>query len=107
VAITNIQNQIQVVDRIVEKLHIQKEIQEIEKIVHLVQNQIQYVDREIEKIVEVRSILEKIVEVPVIVEKIAERIFLMPQIVEVTKYVTEVQGEELEGISRRSRKLMT
>ena len=40
-----IQNQVKLVERLIEKLVVQKEIQTIEKIVNFIQTQIQPVDR--------------------------------------------------------------
>ncbi len=42
---------------------------------------------------------QRILEVPVIVEKLAERIVIMPQIVEVLKYVHEISESENLGIA--------
>lgn len=104
VPLMTIQNQVQVVDRCVEKLVVQKEVQPIEKIVNHIQIQLQPVDRFEEKVVEVRSTTEKIVEVPTVVEKVVERIIMMPQVVELTREVNTVQqSEELEGTPRQRR----
>ena len=46
--------------------------------------------------VPVFSTVEKIVEVPTIIEKIAERVVILPQVVEVLKYVHEIC--ECEGL---------
>ena len=42
---------------------------------------------------------QQIFEVPVVVEKIAEKIVLMPQIVEVLKYVHEITEQESLGVA--------
>ena len=57
----------------------------------MIENTLQIVDRIIEKNLDpVLISQEKIIEVPYIIEKIVEKIVVMPQIVEVLKYVHEI-----------------
>ena len=45
------------------------------------------------------STSERIVEVPYLLEKIVEKIVIMPQVVEVLKYVHEIVEEESLGVA--------
>lgn len=106
VPLTTVQNQVQLVDRVVEKAVVQKEVELVDHIVNHIQLQPQPVDRFEEKVVEVRSTIEKLVEVPTIVEKVVERVIMMPQVIELTREINTVQQtDELEGTPRTRRVL--
>ncbi len=82
---------------------IKEKIVEVPKVIEIIktnnyiQNQLQVVDRFEQRSVPVYTTVEKIVEVPQILEKIVERIVVMPQVVEVLKYVHEVCETESLG----------
>ena len=59
----------------------------------------QIVDRYEQTPVPIISYEERFIEVPYILEKIVEKIVVMPQIVEVLKYVHEVFEEETLGVA--------
>ena len=59
----------------------------------------QIVDRYEQTPVPIISHEERFIEVPYILEKIVEKIVVMPQIVEVLKYVHEVFEEETLGVA--------
>lgn len=65
-----------------------EELKVVENKIHLVNEVMKCVERLIEKPMNPEVICQEIVmEVPHIVEKIVERVVVMPQIVEVLKYV--------------------
>lgn len=66
---------------------------------NVIETKLQTVDLFQEKVVPVMSSTEKIVEVPYLLEKIVEKIVIMPQVVEVIKYVHEILEEETLGVA--------
>lgn len=86
--------QIQVVEKIVEK----ENFTTVTNTVPYYEQQIQVVDRFESSQVPVFTTQEKIVAVPEFQEKIFERIVVMPQVVEVIKYVTEICETDSLGV---------
>ena len=82
-------------DKIVES---QKYV-ERENVRNVIETKIQAVPTVEERVVPVYSTTEKIVEVPYLLEKIVEKIVIMPQVVEVLKYVHEIVEEETLGVA--------
>lgn len=71
------------IEKYVEKILIEKEIREVEKIVPYIQEVIKEVPTIIEKVVTVEKSVDKIVTVEKIIEKVIEKVITLPQIYEV------------------------
>jgi hypothetical protein len=87
------------VERVVEKAVIMEKFKEVVRNINHIEKVLQIVDRYEQTPVPIISHEERFVEVPYILEKIVEKIVVMPQIVEVLKYVHEVVEEETLGVA--------
>ena len=85
---------------LIEKAVVQEKLVEVDKLVHIVNQSLKIAERIIERPSEPIIITEqRILEVPVIMQKIAERIIIMPQVVEVLKYIHEITDTESLGVA--------
>ena len=91
---------VETVERNIEKEVLIERLRDVQSIVNHVSQVMQVVERMVEKPMEPVLIYnQKIMEVPVVIEKIAEKIIIMPQIVEVLKYVHEMSEQKSLGIA--------
>ena len=88
--VTKVQPQVQVVEKVVERENFKTYTDKVP----YYEQKVQLVDRFETTQVPAFTTHEKIVTVPEFQEKIFERIIVMPQIVEVVKYVTEIVESE-------------
>lgn len=90
VEVRTVQTQLQTQDRIVEKIVERENFTTVTDRVPYYESKVEVVDRFESTQIPIISTQEKIVRVPQFQEKIFERIVVMPQVVEVLKYVTEI-----------------
>lgn len=99
VAINSGNTQVKEVEVFRDKIIEVPKVVEIPSTKNVFETQLQVVDRIEQKEIPIYSSVEKIIEVPHILEKIVERIVVMPQVVEVLKYVHEIaESDSLVGV---------